>query len=89
MDLIYAKGLIKEAQGEPQEVKMERTARVSEIIAGSPHSFDDAIRAGFERANRTLRGITGLRILEQRVAVQDGKISEYRVRMEVIFVLET
>lgn len=68
---------------------MERVARVSEIIAGSPHSFEDAIRAGFERANRTLRGITGLRILEQRVAVNEGKISEYRVRMEVIFVLET
>lgn len=68
---------------------MERVARVSEIIAGSPHSFEDAIRAGFDRANRTLRGITGLRILEQRVAVNEGKISEYRVRMEVIFVLET
>jgi flavin-binding protein dodecin len=68
---------------------MERVARVSEIIAGSPDSFEDAIRAGFDRANRTLRGITGLRILEQRVAVNEGKISEYRVRMEVIFVLET
>ena len=68
---------------------MERVARVSEIIAGSPHSFEDAIRAGFDRANRTLRGITGLRILEQRVAVNDGKIAEYRVRMEVIFVLES
>ena len=68
---------------------MERIARVSEIIAGSPNSFDDAIKAGFERAKRTLRGITGLRILEQRVAVKDDEISEYRVRMEVIFVLET
>jgi flavin-binding protein dodecin len=43
---------------------------------------------GFERASKTLRGITGLRILEQRVAVEDDRISEYRVRMEVIFVLE-
>ncbi len=68
---------------------MERVARVSEIIAGSPKSFEDAIKAGVERANRTLRGITGLRILEQRVAVNDGTIAEYRVRMEVIFVLET
>jgi hypothetical protein len=68
---------------------MERVARVSEIIAGSPNSFEDAIKAGFERANRTLRGITGLRILEQRVAVNEGTIAEYRVRMEVIFVLET
>jgi flavin-binding protein dodecin len=68
---------------------MERVARVSEIIAGSPISFDEAIKVGFERANRTLRNITGLRILEQRVSVEEGKIKEYRVRMEVIFVLET
>lgn len=67
---------------------MERVARVSEIIAASPVSFDEAIKAGFERANRTLRGITGLRVIEQRVAVEDGQISEYRVRLEVIFVLE-
>jgi flavin-binding protein dodecin len=68
---------------------MERVARISEIIGASPVSFEDAIRVGFERANKTLRKITGLRVLEQRVSVEDGKISEYRVRMEVIFVLET
>ena len=67
---------------------MDRIARISEIIAASPISFEDAIKAGFERANRTLRGITGLRILEQRVSIKDEKIDEYRVRMEVIFVLE-
>lgn len=67
---------------------MDRVARVSEIIAGSPISFDDAIRVGFERANKTLRNITGMRILEQRVAIEEGRIQEYRVRMEVIFVLE-
>jgi len=66
-----------------------RVARVTEIIAASHKSFDDAIQVGFARAAKTLRGITGLRILEQRVAVEDAKIIEYRVRMEVIFVLET
>jgi flavin-binding protein dodecin len=68
---------------------MERVARVSEVIAGSPNSFDEAIKVGFERASRTLRNITGLRILEQRVSVEDGQMKEFRVRMEVIFVLET
>jgi len=68
---------------------MERAARVSEVIAGSPLSFADAIKVGFERASRTLRNITGLRILEQRVSVEDGELKEFRVRMEVIFVLET
>ena len=68
---------------------MERVARVSEVIAGSPIGFDDAIKAGFERAKQTLRGITGLRIIEQRVSINDGRIAEYRVRMQVIFVLES
>lgn len=66
----------------------KRVARVTEIIAGSPVSFDDAVKVGFERASKTLRGITGLRILEQRVAVENNQMVEYRVRMEVIFVLE-
>lgn len=66
-----------------------RVARVTEIIAGSPKGFDDAVKVGFARATKTLRGITGLRIIEFRVAVENSKIMEYRVRMEVIFVLET
>ena len=68
---------------------MDRVARVTEIIGASNASFDDAIKVGFERANRTLRNITGLRVLEQRVAVEGEKMVEYRVRMEVIFLLET
>ncbi|RLF31697.1 MAG: dodecin domain-containing protein, partial [Thermoplasmata archaeon] len=50
-----------------------RVARVTEIIAGSPKSFDDAVKAGFERARKTLRGITGLRVLEFRVAVENNQ----------------
>ena len=65
-----------------------RVARVTEVIAGSPKSFDDAVQMGFKRAVKTLRGVTGMRVLEFRVAVEDEKIVEYRVRMEVIFVLE-
>ena len=67
---------------------MTRIARVTEIIAGSPVSFDDAIKTGYERASKTLRGITGVRLLEQRIKVADKKMVEYRVRMEIIFVLE-
>jgi hypothetical protein len=67
----------------------KRVARVTDIIAGSPKSFDDAVQVAFQRATKTLRGITGMRILEQRVAVDDNKITEYRVRLEVIFVLES
>jgi len=63
-------------------------ARVTHIIAESPTSFDDAVQVGFARAAKTLRGITGLRIAEMRVSVKDNKINTYRVKMEVIFILD-
>ncbi len=63
-------------------------ARVTDIIAESPVSFEEAVKVGFDRAIKTLRGITGLRIAEQRVSVKDNKIATYRVKMEVIFILE-
>jgi dodecin len=66
-----------------------RVARVTEIIAGSPKSFEDAVKIGFSRASKTLRGITGMKVVEFRVHIENSKIIEYRVRMEVIFVLET
>jgi hypothetical protein len=65
-----------------------RVARVTEVIAGSPNSFEDAVKVGLKRATETLRGITGVRISEFRVAVENDQIAEYRVHMEVIFVLE-
>jgi flavin-binding protein dodecin len=65
-----------------------RIARVSEVICASTTGFEDAMKVGFERAKRTLRGITGLRVIDQTVAVKDGEIQEYRVRLEVIFVLD-
>jgi dodecin len=75
----------------PKEVAIMSTtnvARVTEIIAESPTSFEDAVQVGFARAAKTLRGITGLRIMEQRVSVKDNKINTYRVKMEVIFILD-
>jgi flavin-binding protein dodecin len=66
----------------------ERVARLTEVTAGSSKGFEDAIKVGFARATKTLRGITGLRVVEFRVAVENQKIVEYRVRLEVIFILE-
>ncbi len=66
----------------------KRVARVTDIIAASPTSFEDAVKVGFERAVKTLSGVTGIKVSEQRVSVDNDNISEYRVRLEVIFVLE-
>jgi flavin-binding protein dodecin len=63
-------------------------ASVTKITAASPISFDAAVQEGLARANKTLRGITGLHVLEEKASVNDGKIAEYRVTMEVTFILE-
>lgn len=63
-------------------------ARVTEITSQSPRSFEAAIRQGIERANTTLRNVTGAWIKEQQVAVENGKISGYRVNMLITFVLD-
>jgi len=62
-------------------------AKVSEIIASSSKSFDDAIAKGIKRANKTLENVRGAWIAEQKVEVEGGKITEYRVTMRVTFVL--
>ncbi|HMK68802.1 MAG TPA: dodecin family protein [Stellaceae bacterium] len=63
-------------------------ARVTQITASSKKGFDDAVRSGLERASKTVRGITGLHVVEQKAKVMQGKVSEYRVTMNLTFVLE-
>lgn len=63
-------------------------ASVSRITAASPESFEAAVREGLTRASKTLRGITGLHVIDQKASVSNGKIAEYRVTMEVTFILE-
>ena len=65
-----------------------KVARVTEIVADSTESFEDAIMTGFKRASKTLRGITGLRVKEQYAEVSEGTILKFRVTLDVIFILE-
>jgi len=63
-------------------------AKVTELSATSPKSFEDALQQGLARANKTLRNIRSAWIKEQHVAITNGAISEYRVNMLVTFVLD-
>ncbi len=62
-------------------------AKVTEITSSSPNSFEDAIQQGLSRAGRTLQGIQGAWIKEQKVVWDGSKVSGYRVTMKVTFVL--
>ena len=63
-------------------------AKVSEISATSPKSFEDAINLGLARASQTLRHIRSVWIKEQHVRCDNGKVTEYQVNMMVTFVLD-
>ncbi|PAQ06892.1 MULTISPECIES: dodecin family protein [Mesorhizobium] len=62
-------------------------ARVTEITSSSNKSFQEAIELGIARAAKTLKNVEGAWIQDQKVVVEDGKISAYRVNMKVTFIL--
>ena len=63
-------------------------ARVTEITASSTKSFDDAVEAGIARATKTLNNVAGAWVDNQKVTVENGRVSEWRVTLKVTFVLE-
>jgi dodecin len=63
-------------------------ARVTEISATSPRSFEDAVTQGIARATKTLRSVTSAWVKEQRVDIENGQITEYQVNLLVTFVLD-
>jgi flavin-binding protein dodecin len=64
-------------------------ARVTELISSSTKSFQDAIEIGIARADKTLENVKGAWIQDQKVVIEKGKIVEYRVNMQVTFVLKS
>lgn len=62
-------------------------AKIIEISAESPKSFDDAVRQGIERAGQTLQNIQGAWLKEQQVLIENQKVKAYRVILKVTFVL--
>jgi hypothetical protein len=64
------------------------TAKILEITSTSPKSFEDAIRNGIERTNKTLNQVQGAWIKEQKVEMNNGQVTAFRVDMKVTFLLE-
>ena len=62
-------------------------AKITEIQSSSTKSFEDAIKSGITRANKTLKNVSGAWIKSQQVVIESGEVTEYRVLMKVTFVL--
>jgi len=64
-------------------------SRITEVKSSSKLSFDDAMKKGIARAQKTLKNVKSAWIWNQEVLLDDkGKISEYRVHMKITFILE-
>ncbi|PWQ98829.1 dodecin family protein [Leucothrix arctica] len=63
-------------------------AKVTEITSTSTKSFDDAVSDGIARANKSLKNVTSAWVADQKVTVEDGKITGYQVRMKITFILQ-
>ncbi len=63
-------------------------AKIIEISAGSPTSFEDAIAQGIAKAAKTVHGIKSAWVKEQYVAIENGKVALFRVDLKMTFVLD-
>jgi dodecin len=63
-------------------------ARITEISAKSPESFEAAIQEGIARATQTLRNIQSAWIKEQQINIENDAVASYQVNMLITFVLE-
>jgi hypothetical protein len=63
-------------------------ARITEVIGSSTKSWDDAVNNALKRANKTLRGLTGVEVMKMNAHIENGKISEYRAHIKITFILE-
>jgi dodecin len=62
--------------------------RVTEVIGTSPDSFADAAKNAIETAAGTVRDLRIAEVVRQDVAIEDGKVKLYRVRLAISFKYE-
>ena len=67
---------------------MAKVVKVIELLSESPKSWEDAQNAVRE-ASRTLRNIRSLYVEEMTAAVENGRITSYRLNSKVTLELES
>jgi hypothetical protein len=66
----------------------ESVYRVTEVIGSSPDSWEAAVRNAVETAAKTVRDLRVAEATRFDVTVEDGKVSAYRVRLDISFKYE-
>lgn len=66
----------------------DATYKSIELVGTSTASYEDATESAIERASETMRELRWFEVVEQRGHVEDGRVSEYQVRLRVWFHLD-
>ena len=68
-----------------QDKSTESVYRVTEVIGTSAHSWDDAAKTAVQTAAGTLRDLRIAEVVKMDVKIEDGKVIEYRTRLQLSF----
>ncbi len=63
--------------------------KIIELVGTSTTSWEDAVRAVVERANKTLRDLRIAEVKELDVRLENGRIAEYRAKVRLSFKYES
>lgn len=63
-------------------------ARITEVIGSSTESWDDAVHSALDRANKTIRGLTGIEVTKMNAHIENGEIAEYRAHVRITFIID-
>lgn len=63
-------------------------AKIIELSSTSTKSFEDAVNLAINRACKTLHGVKSAWVKEQRVSIQNNKITEFQVNVLVTFIMD-
>lgn len=63
----------------------ESVYRVTEVVGVSSKSWEQAARNAVETVSETVRDLRVGEVIREDVTIADGKISEFRVRLDVSF----
>jgi dodecin len=68
---------------------MAKVVKVIELLGQSEQSWEDATQRVIDEASKTLRNIRSVYVKEFQAAVEDNKITQFRINAKVTFDLES
>ena len=66
----------------------ESVYKVIEIVGSSSESWEKAATAAVKRASKTIRDLRVAEVKQMDMAIKDGKVEAYRVKLSLSFKFE-